>query len=99
MNHYKEVKNFNLNISNWNMVEEFGMPEDGDFCFVVYKTKTNIEFYSWSIGGYNQENKEFYCNLGLGGMIIEAEHVVAWKLMDDVDVLSTINYIFDELIQ
>lgn len=23
MNHYKEVKNFNLNISNWNMVEEF----------------------------------------------------------------------------
>ena len=34
--------------------------------------------YEWTIGGYNEAEKYFYANLGLGGMIVDTDEVVAW---------------------
>ena len=34
--------------------------------------------YEWTVGGYNEAEKYFYANLGLGGMIVDADEVVAW---------------------
>ena len=33
--------------------------------------------YEWTIGGYNEAEKYFYANLGLGGMIVDTDEVVA----------------------
>ena len=30
------------------------------------------------IGGYNEAEHQFYVNLGIGGMVLEAEEAVAW---------------------
>lgn len=98
MNQYKEVIDFSLNVNKWNIVEEVGMPNEYEFCFIVYRGKTNIEFFSWSVGGYNPNNHEFYCNMGLGGMVVDADSVVAWKLIDDVDFKRTIEYPWDKYV-
>ena len=36
MNQYKEVIDFSLKVKRWNIVEEVGMPNEYEFCFIVY---------------------------------------------------------------
>ncbi len=31
--------NFNLSVDKWNPVSEKGLPEDGEWCFLVWKTE------------------------------------------------------------
>ena len=70
--------NFNLSVDKWNLVSEKGLPEDGEWCFLVWKSE-NGEL-DWSIGGYNESEKNFYANFGLGGLVLEAKDVIAWAV-------------------
>lgn len=71
-----------LSIENWKTVEEHGMPEDMDWCFVAWKdSKGDIE---WSTGGYSEDEKQFYANYGLGGLVLDEKNVIAWCSFDDV---------------
>jgi hypothetical protein len=70
--------NFKLSVDKWNLVSEKGLPEDGEFCFLVWKSDDGK--YNWSAGGYNEIDKEFYIDFGYGGMVIEAKDVVAWAV-------------------
>jgi hypothetical protein len=68
--------NFKLNVDNWNIVSEKGLPTDGEFCFLVWKSSDGE--YNWSVGGYNKNEKEFYVDFGLGGLVLEEKNVIAW---------------------
>lgn len=70
--------NFNLSVDKWNLVSEKGLPEDGEWCFLVWKTE-NGEL-DWSVGGYDEGEQSFYVNFGLGGLILEAKDVIAWAV-------------------
>ena len=63
--------NFNLSVQKWHLVSEKGLPKDGTW-------KSAKDEYEWTIGGYNETEKYFYANLGLGGMIVDTDEVVAW---------------------
>lgn len=76
------VNDFTLSIDNWNITESVGLPEDGAVCFIVFGNTSNG--YSWSVGGYSISQKSFYCNLGLGGMVVPEKDVVAWKQWEEV---------------
>ena len=68
--------NFNLSVQKWHLVSEKGLPKDGTWCFLVWKSAKDE--YEWTIGGYNDAEKYFYANLGSGGMIVDTDEVVAW---------------------
>lgn len=68
--------NFKLSVDKWNLVSEKGLPEDGEFCFLVWKSDDGK--YNWSVGGYDEKEKEFYIDFGYGGLVLEAERIVAW---------------------
>ena len=68
--------NFNLSVQKWHLVSGKGLPKDGTWCFLVWKSAKDE--YERTIGGYNEAEKYFYANLGLGGMIVDADEVVAW---------------------
>ena len=81
--------NFNLSVQKWHLVSEKGLPKDGTWCFLVWKSakdgtwcflvwKSAKDEYEWTIGGYNEAEKYFYANLGLGGMSVDVDEVVAW---------------------
>ena len=70
--------NFNLSVDKWNLVSEKGLPEDGAWCFLVWKWE-NGEL-NWSVGGYNESEQSFYVNFGLGGLVLEAKDVIAWAV-------------------
>lgn len=67
---------FNLTVKKWNLVAKSGLPQDGTWCFYIWKTHEGK--YDWAIGGYNACEKMFYVDFGLGGLVMEAENVVAW---------------------
>lgn len=70
--------NFSLSVDKWNLVSEKGLPEDGEWCFLVWKTaKGELD---WSVGGYNENKQSFYVNFGLGGLVLDAEDVIAWAV-------------------
>lgn len=71
--------NFNLSVDKWNLVSEKGLPEDGEWCFLVSKTENGE--WDWSVGGYNESEKSFYVNFGPGGLVLEAEDVIAWAVI------------------
>ena len=74
--------NFKLTLDKWNLVSEKGLPEDGTWCFIAWRNCADE--YEWTIGGYNEAEHQFYVNLGMGGMVLEAEEAVAWaKLFKD----------------
>ena len=58
--------NFNLSVQKWHLVSEKGLPKDGTWCFLVWKSAKDE--YEWTVGGYNEAEKYFYANLGLGGI-------------------------------
>lgn len=60
-----------------------GLPEDGTFCFILFGKESDI---SWSVGGYDVNKKQFFVNLGIGGMIVKADDVIAWKPWNEVTV-------------
>lgn len=70
--------NFNLSVDKWNLVSEKGLPEDGEWCFLVWKTHDGE--LDWSVGGYNESENEFYVNFGMGGLVLGAEDVIAWAV-------------------
>jgi hypothetical protein len=70
--------NFRLSVDKWNLVSEKGLPEDGEFCFLVWKSDDGA--YHWSAGGYDESAKEFFIDFGYGGLVLGAENVVAWTV-------------------
>ncbi len=70
--------NFNLSVDKWNLVSEKGLPEDGEWCFLVWKHDDGE--LDWSVGGYSESENEFYVNFGMGGLVLSAEDVVAWAV-------------------
>ncbi len=68
----------------FNMVSEVGLPEDGTFCIAVYGN--DQEGYDWLTAGYNAKEKEFYANLGLGGMVLDESSCIAWINISDIPV-------------
>ena len=73
---------FLLGITDWNLVSEVGLPEDGTWCFVIFG---DVETgYDWSIGSYRDDTGCFWGNMGYGGMVVEGKDAVAWKSWDDV---------------
>jgi hypothetical protein len=78
--------NFKLSVDNWNIVSENGLPEDGEFCFLIWKSSDGE--YNWSVGGYNKNEKAFYVDFGLGGLVLEEKNVVAWaKFFEDATLV------------
>ena len=47
--------NFNLSVQKWHLVSEKGLPKDGTWCFLVWKSAKDE--YEWTIGGYNETEK------------------------------------------
>ncbi|RHB42107.1 hypothetical protein DW886_16260 [Enterocloster aldenensis] len=78
----ENIKDFILNISNWHLKDVVGLPEDGSYCFIIFGNTS--KGYKWSVGGYSISEKLFYCNLGLGGMVVSENDVVAWKQWEEV---------------
>ena len=68
---------FEISEKDWNLVSEKGLPEDGEWCFIIYKTDREPQ-YDFFVGGYNEEQKEFWVSFGYGGAVVDAENVVAW---------------------
>lgn len=77
---------FKLSVEKWNLVSEKGLPEDSTWCFLVWQSDDGE--YNWSMGGYNADEKFFYVNFGLGGLVLEAEHVVAWAVLFGDEVFT-----------
>jgi len=74
---------FEIDETKWNFVSEKGMPEDGEWCFVVWKADDGE--YDYHIGGYNEQENTFYMNFGLEGCVLEADNVVAWTSLFEED--------------
>lgn len=67
---------FRIEESDWNYVEEKGLPEDGTWCFVIWKDSNGD--YDYHLGGYDEDSNEFYVNFGMGGAVLSADSVIAW---------------------
>lgn len=78
---------FNLNIAEekWNLVSEKGYPEDGEWCFLIYECKGEYHYF---VGGYHEDESQFYVNFGFGGAVVDAVDVYAWALFEDAEYLS-----------
>ena len=76
---------YQFTIKDLNYVETDGFPQDDEICFVVWADKdNNIDCF---IGGYNKKKEQFYADFGLGGFVINAKSVIAWKVFDSENVL------------
>lgn len=73
--------NFSLSISDFNLVSETGLPEDGEWCFIVIGDDESG--YIWSVGAYYAEDGNFWVNFGGGGLVSEGKDVIAWKSFND----------------
>lgn len=74
---------FLLGVTDWNLVSEVGLPPDGEWCFAVFGD--DDMGYSWSIGSYRTDTKQFWGNMGYGGMVVDEKDAVAWKSWDDIE--------------
>lgn len=68
---------FELEFSDFNLVKEYGYPEDGMRCIYVWKTKNNI--YQWQIGEYKAKKGRFIIKFDEQEFITDRNKVVAWK--------------------
>lgn len=71
--------NFKLSVEKWNLVSEKGLPEDGTWCFFVWQSDDGE--YNWNVGGYNANEKIFFVDFGLGGLVLEEENIIAWAVL------------------
>jgi len=67
---------------NWNLVSEKGYPEDGENCFVLWKTETGD--IDWFVGGYDENNESFIADYGLGNFCLDRKYVIAWSEFSDI---------------
>ncbi len=72
-----EPLDFELNFSDFNLVKEYGYPEDGMRCIYIWKTKNNI--YQWQIGEYKAKKGRFIIKFDEQEFITDKNKVVAWK--------------------
>lgn len=79
---------FKFEVTDWVYVDESGYPEEDDWCLLVCKDSDGEYFFF--VGGYNESEKAFYVNFGLGGAITDAADVVAWAPLDKEDFLKII---------
>ena len=76
-------------ISNLNYVEADGLPNDEELCFVVWADKEgNLDCF---VGSYDENKKQFYADYGMGGVIVKAKSVIAWKLFDADNIIIGID--------
>ena len=65
-----------LIFEKWRFVEVDGYPSDAEWCVALWKADNGeIEIF---VGGYSEEKKTFYANFGLGGAVLDQEHICAW---------------------
>ena len=81
------MQNFSFEIpkEKWNIVSEVGLPQgdDGMWCLLVFDYFHN-ENYEYGFGGLRDDNT-FYVNFGCGGMVSDADSVVAWVSLFNPD--------------
>ena len=81
------MKNFSFEIpkEKWNIVSEVGLPkeDEGMWCLLVCEDIKGR--FTYDVGGYNEYNNTFYLNCGYGGMVVDAENVVAWVSLFNPD--------------
>ena len=72
------VKLFRFVVDEWNFVSDKGFPtgDEAMSCILVVKNVNGT--YGYDFGGYNEQFNSFYINFGFGGVVIEADSVVAW---------------------
>lgn len=70
-----------LIFDKWRIVEIEGYPPDDEWCIAVWRDRNdNVDIF---VGGYDEERKIFYANFGLGGAVLDQEHVFAWTLLNE----------------
>lgn len=85
--------NFKMYAENFNVVSEVGFPQNHEFVIAIFGDDQNG--YSWQPAGYDVKNKNFYANMGLGGMVLDEKNCVAWISWDEFK-LTKIGVIKDE---
>lgn len=75
----KDKKNFEILLTDWNVVEEVGLPTEDFGWYVFIADFKGCGDYHWGLGSFNAKKNCFYCKLSMGGMVTGAESVVAWK--------------------
>lgn len=76
--------NFEVIIKDFNLVEQAGYPEDVDFCYFIWKDSDGG--YNFGVGGYSEEECQFYADFGFGGLVYDAKDIVAWKLIGEEEL-------------
>lgn len=81
------MKNFSFEIpkEKWNIVSEVGLPSEDEGMWCMLVCKNFKDEFTYNVGGYNEYNNTFYLNCGYGGMVIDAENVVAWVSLFNPD--------------
>ena len=69
-----------LTFENWKNPEVDGWPPEWEWSLALWGDREKPEVF---VGGYNAENKTFYANFGLGGAVLDQEHVFAWTLLSE----------------
>lgn len=80
-----KIFSFEIPKEKWNIVSEVGLPKEDDGMWCVLVCKNFKDEFTYRVGGYNEYNNTFYLNCGYGGMVIDAENVVAWVSLFDPD--------------
>lgn len=80
----RDAADFILSVKDWNFVDKVGFPAYDEWCFIITESQSGC-LYDWGVGGYSAEHKTFYVNYGLGGLVTEQEHVIAWKAFTDFE--------------
>ncbi len=77
-----------LIVPNWHWVDEVGLPKEEKFgfnysFFILTDNYSLVEVY-----GYDEDNKSFYHNFGLGGGVVDEESVIAWAYFSDTSLID-----------
>lgn len=80
----RNATQFKLCVEDWNFVDQVGYPPCDEWCFIITPSQYGC-LYTWGVGGYSVEQKTFYVNYGLGGLVTDQEDVIAWKAFASFD--------------
>lgn len=73
----EDPTDFQLDFSDFNLVNKFGYPDNGTRCIYIWKTKNGI--YQWQIGEYVSKKRQFVIKFSDQTFITDWRKVIAWK--------------------